>query len=594
MEAAGGVAALRLIARWATSRSTSKPRIVQALSQSLSKIHISFDGWTTKGGKRGYLGIIAHFVNTHGKLVDLPIALPQLMGAHSGESLADVIYKTLLEFGVASTKIGWFITDNASNNDTAIQSLARRVGFDAVECRLRCGPHTINLVGQMLLWGKDNKAYDNALSAELVNEDKFMEEWRHEGTLGVLLQIIAYIKTPQQVELFNRCQLEAHRDLHPDAIDDDCKLREVVKPVVTRWNSFYSAFERAISLQAAINLYAAHHITHLQDSDAIAQARGNKLADAPNWMRSNGLTAADWGVVTEYLAALKPLKAATKRSEGRGASGAYGAIAEVIPVFEYLLKEYEDRVATYEAVDYKAHNEAPEDHLEINLRAARTKLCEYYSKLDDSPAYYAATILHPRYKKLCDVLWADKPAWLYSNNQAFLQLWAQYNTPRATPTTTIPTAAHRSNEIDDVINSYINPEHLPTTNSEMDEYQRWKQGEPIAADGSHDANNPVEYWVALRDQYPNLSRLAIDVLSIPASSCDCERMFSELGDLLEPRRRKLGPQLLAAMLCIRRWQRAGFGDDDFCRGKLSDEYIDTYTNYLIGKLVAKDNKNTPS
>ena len=96
------------------------PRIVQALSQSLSKIHISFDGWTTKGGKRGYLGVVAHYVNTHGKLVDLPIALPQLVGAHSGENLADVIYKTLLEFGVASTKIGWFITDNASNNDTAI------------------------------------------------------------------------------------------------------------------------------------------------------------------------------------------------------------------------------------------------------------------------------------------------------------------------------------------------------------------------------------------------------------------------------------------------------------------------------------------
>jgi hypothetical protein len=70
----------------------------------------------------------------------------------------------------------------------------------------------------------------------------------------------------------------------------------------------------------------------------------------------------------------------------------------------------------------------------------------------------------------------------------------------------------------------------------------------------------------LRYQYPNLSKLAIDVLLIPASSCDCERMFSELGDLLEPRRRKLGPQLLAAMQCVRRWQRAGFRDDDFCVG----------------------------
>jgi hypothetical protein len=164
-----------------------KPRIVGALSQSLSKIHISFDGWTTKGGKRGYLGIVAHFVNIDGKLVDLPIALPQLTGAHSGANLAHVIYKTLLEFGVSGTKVGWFITDNASNNDTAIQALASQLDFVAAERRLRCGPHTINLVGQMLFWGKDNDAYSNALSAELVNEEKFMTLWRHEGPLGVLL-----------------------------------------------------------------------------------------------------------------------------------------------------------------------------------------------------------------------------------------------------------------------------------------------------------------------------------------------------------------------------------------------------------------------
>jgi hypothetical protein len=66
----------------------------------------------------------------------------------------------------------------------------------------------------------------------------------------------------------------------------------------------------------------------------------------------------------------------------------------------------------------------------------------------------------------------------------------------------------------------------------------------------------------MRDCYPSLSKLALDVLSILASSCECERLFSELGDLLEPRRRRLGPQLLAAIQCVRRWQRAGLGGDD--------------------------------
>lgn len=45
----------------------------------------------------------------------------------------------------------------------------------------------------------------------------------------------------------------------------------------------------------------------------------------------------------------------------------------------------------------------------------------------------------------------------------------------------------------------------------------------------------------MRDCYPSLSKLALNVLSIPALSCECERLFSKLGDLLEPRRRRLGP-----------------------------------------------------
>jgi hypothetical protein len=67
-----------------------------------------------------------------------------------------------------------------------------------------------------------------------------------------------------------------------------------------------------------------------------------------------------------------------------------------------------------------------------------------------------------------------------------------------------------------------------------------------------------KYWAELQDRYPNLSKFAINMLSIPGSSCECERMFSELGDLLEPRRRNISPQLLAAIQCNRRWIRAGF------------------------------------
>ncbi|KAI1522867.1 Dimer-Tnp-hAT domain containing protein, partial [Pyrenophora tritici-repentis] len=470
------------------------PQVVIDLSKALSKIHISFDGWTTKGGKRGFLGVVAHYVNSAGDLIDLPIALPQLTGAHTGEKIAEVVSKTLQQFGINSRTVGYFMLDNATNNDTAVLSIAQQMDLTAAHRRLRCGAHTLNLIGQALLWGSNNDVYDNDRS-ELAVESELLRNWREDGPLGVLLSVINYIRTPQQLELFEKFQRIANAEL----LADQREVLAPVKPVVTRWNSYYSAFERAVKLQPAVNAYAHHHICRVRDEDTYAISRGNKLPEAADWMRSGGLTAADWAVVTEYIDVLKPLKSATKRLEGRGkdtegrvGGGLYGAIAE----------------------------------------------------LDLSPAYYAATLLHPRYKTYCEVAWADKPEWLEANNRTFHELWAEYNTsPRAVRRPKVI-----SNEIDDAIDALLDPDGaVAATDGYMDEYERWKACEPKASKGSYAAVHPIKYWVGLRDRYPSLAQMAIDMLSIPASSCECERMFSELGDLLEPRRRQISPQLLAAI-----------------------------------------------
>ena len=86
--------------------------------------------------------------------------------------------------------------------------------------------------------------------------------------------------------------------------------------------------------------------------------------------------------------------------------------------------------------------------------------------------------------------------------------------------------------------------------------------------------NVVRYWIDLAPKYPNLSRLAIDILTIPASSCECERLFSELGDLLEPKRRKIGVKLLAALQLIRSWVRRGFTVDQEATNSYTDEEMD--------------------
>ncbi|KAG9386701.1 Dimer-Tnp-hAT domain containing protein [Pyrenophora tritici-repentis] len=446
-----------------------RPQVIDTLSGSVSKIHVSFDGWTTKGGKRGFFGVVAHFADAAGIIRDLPIDLPELAGAHT----------------------------------------------DA--------------------YGNTQEQYNT--------EEQYMREWRKDGPIGVLVDVINYIKTPQQYELFRGYQRLANNNLPAEG---RLKVLEPVKPVVTRWNSYYAAFERATKLQAAYNLYAEHHINRI------------------NWAR-----AADWAVIAEYQDCLEPLKYATKRLEGRSKDGKYGAIYEVIPVFEYVLSKLEARARPFEHVDFNAHAEAPEDHLNVNLRAAWSKANDYYNKLDDSPAYYAAVCLHPYYKNYCDVAWADKADWLTSANASFQQLWAAYKPQRARQRYT---TAPSSNNIDEAIIAILSRNN--DREAPLDEFERWKTQEPQWTQEQYNADgNPVQYWIQLLPKYPHLAQFAIDIMTIPASSSDCERLFSELGDLLEPKRRALGSELLAALQLVRSWVRAGYKPYNCSEAKLSDEQL---------------------
>ena len=65
-------------------------------------------------------------------------------------------------------KIGYFITDNASNNDTCIDIIVRTLlpTFTAEQRRqrrLRCWGHIINLAAKAFLFGKNPDDFDRAI-----------------------------------------------------------------------------------------------------------------------------------------------------------------------------------------------------------------------------------------------------------------------------------------------------------------------------------------------------------------------------------------------------------------------------------------------
>jgi hypothetical protein len=59
--------------------------------------------------------------------------------------------------------------------------------------------------------------------------------------------------------------------------------------------------------------------------------------------------------------------------------------------------------------------------------------------------------------------------------------------------------------------------------------------------------------------YPNLSRMAVDILSIPAMSAEPERLFSGAKIMITDRRNRLGSDIIETLECLKSW----FGIRDF-------------------------------
>ena len=67
-------------------------------------------------------------------------------------------------------------------------------------------------------------------------------------------------------------------------------------------------------------------------------------------------------------------------------------------------------------------------------------------------------------------------------------------------------------------------------------------------------------------------------------------MFSELGDLLTPQRRKISPQLLAALQCIRVWKSTGAViAGSITESQHSDKQLDQLYEVAIWNEHSNDN-----
>ena len=93
-----------------------KAILIERLTQSRSRIHLSMDIWTTPSGNRSYLGIVANWCDADFEICNVLIALPPITGQHTGLNIAKLASDVIDTYGIGQ-KIGYCMLDSASNND---------------------------------------------------------------------------------------------------------------------------------------------------------------------------------------------------------------------------------------------------------------------------------------------------------------------------------------------------------------------------------------------------------------------------------------------------------------------------------------------
>jgi hypothetical protein len=308
--------------------------ITEQLHSATSAIHISFDLWTSRNLK-ALCGINCHFADEFGNLKSFLLALPQQEGKHTGVNIADTIAEILITFGLTNN-IGFFVADNASNNDTCIQALADEFHFDAAKRRLRCAGHIFNLVARSLLWGLDEDAFLKEL-ADVEVTAKELEVWRCRGPVGKVRNTIVYIRaSPQRNEAFKKAQ------------EDNPLLTKVTELHTmndTRWNSVFDALRVFIAVRPAIDDFYHKTLREWQDyenekTDFGSKPRPEKMRKRPTVL-NDFITQDDWVVLTRYYEILEPIWQFTQRLEGQGNGASHGVVWQVIPAMERLFSHFE-------------------------------------------------------------------------------------------------------------------------------------------------------------------------------------------------------------------------------------------------------------
>ncbi|KAG7404280.1 putative AC transposase [Fusarium oxysporum f. sp. rapae] len=375
--------------------------IKDSLTTASSPIHISTDLWTSPH-RHSLLAVCAQWVDKDYKLRKAPLSLPECAESHSGEAQAQAVIDTLEKYGIQS-KLGWHTGDNATSNDTCLESIQRKlmsshkIKFNAKGRRIRCIAHIINLSLQAFLLASSKEALVAALeSASGVTREELLSQFsevlashrkkaaaerntakrkngeparkhkRKDSTASNTSVISAddfsgVENVPALRKLHGLAVWLSSSSLHQNAWDKAVRLR-LGMDNRTRWSSWYQVIDRAIRKKDKIQSFMSDHEEAIGDNRLLVgdwELLGKKIYQSDEHSDEQMVRAIDmgWFILSKYyrLTDEVPVYAAALLLDPR---------KRIVYIKQNWPKEWhEDTIASATAFWQKEFNyEQPSDH----------------------------------------------------------------------------------------------------------------------------------------------------------------------------------------------------------------------------------------
>ncbi|CAA7270448.1 unnamed protein product [Cyclocybe aegerita] len=478
-----------------------------------SQVLLSLDAWTSEN-QIVFLAIVAHYITNNGESEELLIDFKEIIGEHSGENMVSMVWETLELYGLKG-KIVSLIMDNAFNNDTLVEGIASRckqegIPFSAQDARGCCMPHTIHLAAVLLLENIGAISIGEATRA---------------GTSSVVYQEAAGSSAPGDDD--EDPNIVDSKPLNLDTIDpiDTSaigKLRKIVCAVRSSPQCHAAWLDKIRSHNVATrdNLKLLMLILDIQRAAELKKPLNNFVAKTCQ-LRPYELTDQDWTSVKMVMDWLHIFKDATQ---------------QMLDKLKTILHSLPANVPT---------------NVKNGLVRAHQKLSDYYFKFDQSPHVCWAALLDPRisYTALAEDF-ANNLDLSDSLETLKTELRTYYLTNYAGRHTPSPSSTQASSH--STLGTSVSS--APITNFTA-HYQCQ----------DFNACDPIKWWYAHHLQFPNLYRLAHDILAIPGSAVAVECIFSGGCDMILIRRASLKAKTICTLMILKQHLRLAHAMPAVCR-----------------------------